>query len=83
MTWSLTLAGLPGAGAYSKPHHYKQKLQKKRDFLKTLLLTGKQFEKFRSTKSSIPVFAWRTKQRKHKTPKAKIEHEPCSQEEID
>ena len=30
----------------------------------------------------IPVLAWRTKQKKHKTPKAKTEHWPCKQEEI-
>ena len=28
MTWSLTLAGLPRVGAKSKPHDYKQKIQK-------------------------------------------------------
>ena len=28
MTKSVTLEGLPRAGANSKPHHYKQKVQK-------------------------------------------------------
>ena len=82
MTWSLTLTGLPRAGANSKPHHYKQKVQKMKDIPKTWVLTGKQFEDFRPKKSKIPVFAWRTKQRNQKTPKAKTEHEPCIQEEI-
>ena len=27
MTWSLTPAGVPRAGANSKPHHFKQKVQ--------------------------------------------------------
>ena len=38
--------------------------------------------KFQTKKSKIPVLAWRTKQKKHKTPKAKTEHGPCKQEEI-
>ena len=58
------------------------KVQKMKDLPKAWVLTGKQFENFRPKKSKIPVFAWRTKQRNHKTPKAKTEHEPCSQEEI-
>ena len=32
------------AGANSKPHHYKQKVQKMKDLPKTWVLTGKQFE---------------------------------------
>ena len=43
-TWSLTLAGLARAGAISKPHHYKQKVQKMKDLTETWVLTGKQFE---------------------------------------
>ena len=35
MTWSLTLAGLPRVGAKSKPHDYKQKIQKMKDLPKT------------------------------------------------
>ena len=34
MTWLLTLAELPRAGTNSKPHHYKQKLQKTKTLLK-------------------------------------------------
>ena len=43
---------------------------------------GEQFEDFRQKISKIPLLPWRTKQKNHKTPKAKTEHEPCSQEEI-
>ena len=50
LTWSLTLARLPRAGVNSKPHHYKQNVQKKKDHPKTWVLTGKQFEDFRRKK---------------------------------
>ena len=82
MTWSLTLAGLPRAGAISKSLDYKQNVQKMKGLLKKWVLTGKQFEDFRQKISKIPLLPWRTKQKNHKTPRAKIEHEACSQEEI-
>ena len=41
MTWSLTLAGLPRAGANSKPHHYKQKVQKMKGLSVTLNYVNK------------------------------------------
>ena len=44
-------AGLPRAGANSKPHHYKQKVQKMKDLPKTWVRTGKQFEDFRRKKN--------------------------------
>ena len=47
MTRSVTLAGLPRAGANSKPHRYKQKVQKMKDIPKTWVLRWKQFEIFR------------------------------------
>ena len=47
MTWPMTLAELPSAGAISKPHDYKQNVQKKNGLLKNRVLTGKQFEDFR------------------------------------
>ena len=50
MTWSLTLAELPRAGANSKRHHYKEKVQKTKDIPKTWVLMGKQFEDFRRIK---------------------------------
>ena len=34
MTWSLTLAGLPRAGANAKPHAYEQKYRKRRNIRK-------------------------------------------------
>ena len=37
---------------------------------------------FQTKNSKIPLPPWRTKQKNHKTLKAKIEDEPCSQEEI-
>ena len=43
---------------------------------------GEQFENFETKKTKKVVFAWRTKQKNHKTPKAKTKPEPCSQEEI-
>ena len=43
----MTLAELPSAGAISKPHDYKQNVQKKNGLLKNRVLTGKQFEDFR------------------------------------
>ena len=51
MMTSLTLAGLPRAGANSKPHHYEQKVQKMKDIPKTWVLTGKQFDDFRRKKN--------------------------------
>ena len=50
MTRSLTLAGLPRAGANSKADHYQQKVQKMKDLPNTWGLTGKQFEDFRQQK---------------------------------
>ena len=43
---------------------------------------GKQFENFKPKKPNNPIILWRTKQKNRKTLKAKIENEPCSQEEI-
>ena len=61
MTWPMTLAGLRRAGAFSKPHDYKQNVQKKKGFLKKWVLTGKQFEDFRQKSSQIPLLPRRTK----------------------
>ena len=43
---------------------------------------GEQFESFKPKKPKSPVIAGRTKQKNHKTPRAKTEQEPCSQEEL-
>ena len=59
MTWSLTLAGLPRAGAKSKPPDFKQNVQKTKGFSKTWVLTGKQFKDFRRKKNP---FLTQTKQ---------------------
>ena len=76
MTWPMTLAGLPRAGAVSKPHGYKQNVQIMKGLLKKLVLTRKQFENFRKKKSKTPFLPWTTNQKNHKTPTAKTEDEP-------
>ena len=40
MTWPMTLAGLPRAGAISKPQDYKQNVQKMKGLLRKWALTG-------------------------------------------
>ena len=50
MTWSMTLAGLPRAGAISKPHNYIQNVQEKRAFRKHEF-NGEQFENFKPKKT--------------------------------
>ena len=57
MTKSVTLAGLPCAGSKSKPHHYKQKVQKMKGLPKTWVLRGKQFEDFRRKKRTETLFS--------------------------
>ena len=51
-------AGLPRAGANSKPHHYEQKVQKMKDLPKTCVLKGEQFENFsrKETESFLSTF---------------------------
>ena len=78
----MTLAGLPRRGAFSKLHDYKQNVQKMKGLLKKWVLTGKGLKFSNQKKPKNPVIAWRTKQKNHKTPGAKTEQEPCSQEEI-
>ena len=55
MTWSLTLAGLPHAGAKLKPHDCKQYVQKMKDLPKKWVLRGKQFEDFGRKKKNRNV----------------------------
>ena len=43
---------------------------------------GQTVWKFQTKKTKNPVIDWRTKQKNHETPKAKTEHESCSQEEL-
>ena len=47
MTRSMTFGMLPFLSAISTLLHYKQKVQKMKDFPKTWVLTEKQFEDFR------------------------------------
>ena len=49
--------------------------------LKKMSFNGEQFENFKPKKPKNPIIVWRTK-KNLKTPKAKTEHEPCSQEEV-
>ena len=53
-----------------------------KDLPKTWVSSNNRLKISDKKKSKIPVLAWRTKQKKHKTPKAKTEHGPCKQEEI-
>ena len=50
--------------------------------LKKMSFNGEKFENFKPKKPKNPVIAWKTKQKNHKTPWAKTEQEPCSQEEL-
>ena len=63
-------------------HTERTKIEGPSENEKKIVLTGKQFEGFRQKNSKIPLLPWRTKQTNHKTLKAKTEHEPCSQKEI-
>ena len=78
----MMLEGLSRAGAFSKPQYYKQNVQKMKGLLKNWVLTGKHVEDFRQKNSKIPLLPWRTKQKNHKTPRLKTEHEPGSHDEI-
>ena len=80
MTWSLTPLELPCAGENSKPHQYKHKLQKTKDFPKTWGFNGEYFEDFRQEKEQkhysrpFKETQWNTG-----TLKASIEPVPCKQ----
>ena len=53
-----------------------------KDLPKTWVSSNNRLKISDQKKSKNPVLAWRKKQKKHKTPKAKTEHGPCKQEEI-
>ena len=80
MTWSLTLAGLPRVGAKSKPHDYKQKIQKMKDLPKTWI-SSKNRLKISDEKKNISSLdqttAWKTR-----PVNATNEDGPCNQEEL-
>ena len=78
----MTLVGLPRAGAISKPHDYKRKVQKMKGLLKKWVSSGNSLKISNKKSPKSPVIVCRTKQKYHETPEAKTEHEPCSQEEL-
>ena len=78
----MTLAGPPRVGAFSKPHDYKQSVQKMKGLLKEWALTRNSLKISNQKKPKNPIIIWRTKQKIHKTARAKTEQEPCRQEEI-
>ena len=53
-----------------------------KDLPKTWVSSNNRLKISDKKSQKISVLAWRTKQKKHKTPKAKTEHGPCKQEEI-
>ena len=77
------MAGLPRAGANSKPHHYKQKVQKMKGLPKTWVLRGKQFEDFRRKKEQkhysqpFKKTQWDTR-----TLRPSTDYRPCKQLEL-
>ena len=77
----MTMTGLPRAGAISKHHGYKLNVQKMKGILKKWALTGNTLKTSNQKKKKNPIILWRTKQKNHKTPESKTEHELCSQEE--
>ena len=81
MTWPRTLAGLSRAGAVSKPHHYKQNVQRMKGLLKKRAWTESSL-KFSNQKAKISTPPMENKTKDQQDPKGKAEHEPCSQEEI-
>ena len=58
-----------------------KKTQKNKDPPKTWVSSNNRLKLSDKKKSKTPDLAWRTKQRNHKTPRAKTKEEPCSQEE--
>ena len=78
MTWSLTLAGLPRVGAKSKPHDYKQKIQKMKDLPKTWVSSKNRLKISDENISSLD----QTTARKTRPLNATNEDGPCNQEEL-
>ena len=81
MTWPMTVTGLLHAGAVSKPHHYKQNVQKMKGLLKKRAWTENSL-KFSGLKAKISTPPMENKTKDPQEPKGKAEHEPCRQEEI-
>ena len=66
MTWSLTLAGLPRVGAKSKPHDYKQKIQKMKDLPKTWVSSK---NRLRISAQKLKTFTFRNREQNKGTTK--------------
>ena len=79
MTWSLTLAWLPRAGANSNPHNYKQRWQKLEELPKIWVSTWKPFD-FRRKKNKL--LAWPNISVEHTAHENKNEFGPCKQWEL-
>ena len=77
----MTLGGLPRAGAVSKPHDYKQNVQKLKGLLKKRALTENNL-KFSNQKAKNSSHRTENKTKEPQDPREKTEHETCSQEEI-
>ena len=69
MTWPMTLAGLPRAGAISKPHDYKQNVQKWRVSEK-MSLTGETVWRFTTKKFKDSTPPMENKAKEPQDPKA-------------
>ena len=82
MTKSVTTAGLPWAGAKSKPLHYKQKVQKIKDHSKTSVLTVKQFEDFRKKNRNILLDESKKPKWESRALKLSIKDRLCKQYEL-
>ena len=77
----MTLAGLPRAGAFSKPHDYKQNVQKMKGLLKKWALTGNSL-KISNQKNQKYQSPHGEQKNEPQDPKAKTEHDSSSREEI-
>ena len=53
MAWPMTMTRLPRAGAISKPHDYKQNVQKMKKLLQKMSFNAEQFEIFKPKKQKI------------------------------
>ena len=68
---AMTVAGLPRAGSISKPHDYKQNVQKVEGLLKKWVSTRKQFEIFKPKKTKKSSHRIENKTKEPRDPKGK------------
>ena len=76
------MTGLPRAGAFSKPHDYKQNVQKMRGLPKKWVLTGKQFEDFRKKNQKFHSSHGDQTKGTTRPQGQKFNMNPCKQDEI-